>query len=305
MSAVDFVPAAGVHHGNPEAMDTQLLGAFLAVAETASFSQAAERLHLTQPAVSKRVALLETQLDTRLFDRIGRHVGLTEAGRRLLPRAQRILRDIQDTERAIRDLSGSVSGPLAIATSHHIGLHRLPPVLREFSRRHPAVRLEIEFMDSEKAHDAVAQGATELAVITLAPGGSPPRLEAREIWPDPLSVMVAREHPLAVRRRVSILELADHPAVLPGAGTYTGQILQELFSASGVRLEVGMSTNYLETLRMLAAIGLGWTVLPDTMLTEELVALELPGARLTRSLGYVFHRDRTLSNAARAFIALL
>jgi DNA-binding transcriptional LysR family regulator len=286
-------------------MDTQLLSAFLAVAETSSFSVPAERLHVTQPAISKRIAALEEQLGARLFDRIGRHVSLTESGRRLLPRAQRILRDIEDTERVIRDLSGSVSGPLAIATSHHIGLHRLPPVLREFSRRHPEVRLEIEFMDSEKAHDAVAQGNLEFAVITLAPAGSAPRLEAREVWPDPLSVMVARDHPLAGHARVSIGELAQHPAVLPGPGTYTGQILQQLFDASGVRLEVSMSTNYLETLRMLAAIGLGWSVLPDSMRTEELVALELTEARLARSLGYVYHRDRTLSNAARAFIALL
>lgn len=286
-------------------MDTQLLGAFLGVAETASFSLAAERLHLTQPAISKRIAALEQQLGARLFDRIGRNVSLTESGRRLLPRAQRILREIEDTERVIRDLSGSVSGPLAIATSHHIGLHRLPPVLREFSRRHPEVRFEIEFMDSEKANDAVLQGTLELAVITLAPGGAAPRLEAREVWPDPLAVMVARDHPLAGREQVSILELAAHPAVLPGPGTYTGQILQQLFDASGVRLEVSMSTNYLETLRMLAAIGLGWSVLPDSMRTEELVALAIPGVQLRRSLGYVYHRDRTLSNAARAFIALL
>jgi DNA-binding transcriptional LysR family regulator len=286
-------------------MDTQLLSAFIGVAEAASFSLAAEKLHLTQPAISKRIAALEEQLGARLFDRIGRNISLTESGRRLLPRASRILREIADAERVIRDLSGSVSGPLAIATSHHIGLHRLPPVLREFSRRHPAVRLEIEFMDSEKAHDAVAQGSMELAVITLAPEGSAPRLEAREVWPDPLSVMVARDHPLAARTSVSIHELAGHAAVLPGPGTYTGQILQQLFATGGVHLEVAMSTNYLETLRMLAAIGLGWTVLPDSMLTGELVRLALPGARLQRSLGYVFHRDRTLSNAARAFIALL
>lgn len=83
-------------------------------------------------------------------------------------------------------------------------------------------------------------------MITLAPAGSAPRLQAREVWPDPLSVMVARDHPLAGRERVSILELAAHPAVLPGPGTYTGQILQQLFDASGVRLEVSMETNYSE-----------------------------------------------------------
>ena len=286
-------------------MDTQLLAAFLAVAEVASFSQAAEQLHLTQPAISKRIAQLEQLLGARLFDRIGRQVSLTESGARLLPRAQRILREIEETTRAIRDMSGRVSGRLSLATSHHIGLHRLPPVLRTFSRQHPEVNLEIEFMDSEKAHAAVAQGVIEFAVITLAPEGSAPRLQAREIWPDPLSVMVARDHPLVTYNHISIETLSGYPAVLPGASTYTGQILQQQFQSCGARLQVSMSTNYLETLRMLVAIGLGWSVLPDSMLTAELVALELETIRMQRSLGYVFHRDRTLSNAAQAFLEVL
>ncbi|MBK6286464.1 MAG: LysR family transcriptional regulator [Gammaproteobacteria bacterium] len=286
-------------------MDTQLLAAFIAVAGAASFSQAAEQLHLTQPAISKRIAQLEQLLGARLFDRIGRRVSLTESGARLLPRAERSLREIEETTRAIRDLSGQVSGRLSLATSHHIGLHRLPPVLRAFSQRHPEVNLEIEFMDSEKAHAAVAQGVIEFAVITLAPEGSAPRLEAREIWPDPLSVMVASDHPLAARNHVSIEILSGYPAVLPGVSTYTGQILQQQFQACGARLQISMSTNYLETLRMLVAIGLGWSVLPDSMLTGELVALELEETRMQRSLGYVYHRDRTLSNAAQAFLALL
>jgi len=114
-----------------------------------------------------------------------------------------------------------------------------------------------------------------------------------------------RDHPLAATTRVSIVELGRHPAVLPGTSTYTGQILAELFLRSGVPLQISMSTNYLETLRMLAAIGLGWSVLPASMLTPELVVLELSEARMQRSLGYVYHRERSLSNAARAFIELL
>jgi DNA-binding transcriptional LysR family regulator len=286
-------------------MDTLLLKAFVSVAEASSFSSAAERLHVSQPAVSKRIALLEQQLGSRLFDRIGRRVSLTQSGVVLLPRARRILADITDTERAIHDLAGSVSGRLTVATSHHIGLHRLPPVLREYTHRFPAVSLEMDFMDSEKAHDAVAQGDMELGIITLAPEGSAPQLRSREVWPDPLAVMVARDHPLASASRVSIVELGRHPAVLPGTSTYTGQILAELFLRSGVPLQISMSTNYLETLRMLAAIGLGWSVLPASMLTPELVVLELSEARMQRSLGYVYHRERSISNAARAFIELL
>lgn len=286
-------------------MDTQSLLAFLAVAESASFSIAADRLRLTQPAVSKRIAALETSLGTRVFDRVGRRVALNEAGRTLLPRASRILQEMADAERCLRDMDGAVGGKLNMGTSHHVGLHRLPPVLRSFARSHPAVQLEIRFMDSEKAHEAVASGQLEIAVVTLDPRGDDPRLESVRVWPDPLSVMVARDHPLAGHGSVDVETLAAWPAVLPGPGTYTGQILQALFASRGARLNVCMSTNYLETLRMLAAIGLGWSVLPDTMLSPELARLELAGATMGRDLGYVVHRGRSLGNAAKALLALL
>ena len=128
-------------------MDLANLSAFIAIAESGSFSGAAERLFLTQPAISKRIAGLEQQLDVRLFDRLGREVTLTEAGRALLPRAYQILNVLDDTRRALTNLNGAVSGRLTLATSHHIGLHRLPPLLRVFTRQYPAVALDIQFMD--------------------------------------------------------------------------------------------------------------------------------------------------------------
>ncbi len=106
-------------------MDLANLSAFIAIAETGSFSGAADRLFLTQPAISKRIAGLEQQLGVRLFDRLGREVTLTEAGRALLPRAYQILNVLDDTRRALTNLTGAVSGRLTLATSHHIGLHRL------------------------------------------------------------------------------------------------------------------------------------------------------------------------------------
>mgnify|MGYP000527697739 CR=1 FL=1 len=99
-------------------MDTQALTAFLSVAELQSFSEAAEKLHLTQPAVSKRIATLEKQLDCRLFDRIGRHVHLTEAGRSLLPVAQRVLQELRNARRQINDLRGTVAGRLTMGIAN-------------------------------------------------------------------------------------------------------------------------------------------------------------------------------------------
>ena len=113
-------------------MDTNNLTAFLAIVDSGSFSIAAEKLFLTQPAVSKRIASLEEQLNTPLFDRSGRTVNLNEAGRTLLPKARKMLELLNDTRQEITNLSGQVKGPLSIATSHHIGLRRLPEVLKAF-----------------------------------------------------------------------------------------------------------------------------------------------------------------------------
>ena len=115
-------------------MDLGALDAFVAIADTGSFSAAGERLFLTQPAVSKRIAALEAQLGRRLFDRVGREVALTEAGLALLPRARRILAELDDSRRALGNLDAEVGGRLSLATSHHVGLHRLPPLLRAFSQ---------------------------------------------------------------------------------------------------------------------------------------------------------------------------
>jgi len=285
-------------------MDLAALQAFLAIAETGSFSLAAERLHLTQPAVSKRIAALELQLDVRLFDRLGREVGLTEAGRALLPRAYQIINVLDDTRRALSNLNGEISGRLTLATSHHVGLHRLPPLLRAFTRHYPLVSLDIRFLDSEVAYEEVLHGRAELAVITLAPETRLP-VRAVPVWNDPLDFVAAPEHPLASNGTVSLADVARHPAVFPGSNTFTHHIVHKLFESQGLTPNIAMSTNYMETIKMMVSIGLAWSVLPLTMLDRQVVRLPLPGIQLSRQLGYIVHTERTLSNAAKAFMLLL
>lgn len=285
-------------------MDLANLNAFVAIAETGSFSLAAEQLFVTQPAISKRLANLEQQLNARLFDRIGREVSLTEAGRALLPRAYRILAELADSRRALANLSGSVSGRLSLATSHHIGLHRLPPVLREFTRSHPEVALDIRFVDSEVAYTDVLQGQVELGVITLAPQPRP-SIHSQCIWHDPLAFFAGLDHPLTQLRAPSLADVAQHPAVFPAGNTFTHQITRELFQQHGLTPQVAMSTNYLETIKMLVSIGLAWSVLPQSLLDEQVCALPVHEVALSRQLGFICHRERTLSNAAQAFIDCL
>jgi DNA-binding transcriptional LysR family regulator len=285
-------------------MDIPNLNAFVAVADTGSFSEASDRLYLTQPAISKRVSALENELDVQLFDRIGRKVTLTEAGNALLDRARTILQQIEDSKRAIQNLSGHVAGKLSIGTSHHIGLHRLPPVLRAFTHAYPEVELDLHFMDSEEACHAIEHGELEMGIVTL-PLEPAKVLHTYEVWPDPLDIVVNQSHPLALVEKVTTIHLAEHSAILPTRGTYTRQIFEHTMSKHKLELKVGLSTNYLETIKMMVSVGLGWSVLPRSMLNKELKTLNIENIKLERQLGVVLHSGHTLSNAAKAMSALL
>ncbi len=282
-------------------MEHQELAAFIEVADSGSFSQAAERLHLTQPSISKRIAALEDRLRRPLFDRVGRRITLTDAGRTLLPYARRVLQEIEDGRRALSKLSVEVAGRLSIGTSHHIGLHRLPPALKSYTQRFPEVDLDIHFMDSEDACEAVLAGKLELGIVTL-PLAPLPQLDWRVIWPDPLSVVISPDHALARHDSVPLRQLADHPAVLPDEATYTHRIIVRELEAHGVAPRVRLATNYMETLKMLVAIGLGWSVLPSSMIDDSIRALPVDGLALQRELGVVWHQRRTQSAPARALI---
>lgn len=285
-------------------MDTTSLRTFITAAELESFSLAADILYITQPAVSKRIAALEEELGAKLFDRIGRHVSLTEAGNALIERARLILREVEDSRRLISNLSGTVSGRLSIGTSHHIGLHRLPPVLRRYSAEYPEVKLDLHFMDSEDACRAVLAGDLELGIVTLPPK-SLEGLDSELIWPDPLAVVVGKDHPLTAKKKVTLAELAEHTAILPAQGTYTRELLEQAFSPRQLSLKTAMTTNYLETIKMMVAVGLGWSVLPRTMLGEDLAILNVSEIQLARQLGVVYHHARSLSNAAHRMIEVL
>ncbi|MGO2511459.1 LysR family transcriptional regulator [Marinomonas polaris] len=285
-------------------IDIAELLTFIKVAETSSFSAAGDQLFVTQPAISKRVASLESSLGVKLFDRIGRQVQLTEAGIRLLPKARKMAEDLQDIKRSMTLQMQDVSGELRISTSHHVGLHRLPKSLKRFQEDFPSAQLEIEFVQSEEAYQDVLKGRAELGIITLS-NKENPLIESLPIWSDPLACVVSKDHPLALSKNLSLIELAQHACVLPNKNTFTRQIAEQAFGKQGLKPQVRMNTNNLETLAMLVNIGWGWSLLPSTLVDEKLVVLNLPDLNVERKLGVIHHKQRTLSRAAIAFIKLL
>jgi len=292
-------------------MDTQLLQAFIAVAELSSFSLAAQKLHVTQSAISKRIGLLEQQLSTPLFDRIGRSVALTESGNLLLPRAKQLLDDSDSTIRLIKEQQGQVTGTLRIATSHHIGVHRLPPYLKQFRSRFPDVQLQVHFLDSEKAIQASSDGLFDLAVITLpeesSNDGSEP-IQQHNLWKDPMQFVVGKEHSLAEKKIITAQDLLQFPAILPDTNTRTTKLVKTILETKGVKANVSMTTNHLDAIKMMVSVGLGWSALPKTLIDNTVIPLtvnDLKKEGLIRTLGCIHHRQRTLTNAARMMLKIL
>ena len=285
-------------------MDESQLKAFVAINRYGSFTAAADSLYLTQPAISKRIAALESQLGTPLFDRIGRNARLTESGHQLLPLVEKMLLSFANLRQSADNMKQQVSGGLSLGTSHHVGLHRLPPVLRQYTDQYPDVELALHFVDSEDGVRGVESGELEMAIITL-PAMTPKSISATPVWDDPLAFVVGNMHELVKKKSIEVDELADHEAILPGVNTYTRALLEEKLALTGHKLNVGLSTNFLETNKMMASIGLGWTLLPETMLDDSVRKIEINNIHLRRKLGYVTHHDMTLSNATKAMIKLL
>lgn len=285
-------------------MDTHALTAFLAVVENGSFSVAAQKLHITQPAVSKRIRSLEEQLQTRLFDRIGREVILTEAGKALLPSAMHIVREIKEATQRVSNLSETVSGKLTIAISHHISLYRLATVIKEFIVRQPSVDLDLHFMESEQAYPEVVRRRLELAFVTL-PNTLERNIVSTKVWDDPLVFVVGRNHKLANRKSVRLNELCYDNALLPDTNTFTYTIVKSIFDQHRLPLKTALPINFLETIKVMVSVGLGWSVVPETMIDDQLVQISVENVHLARRLGYIKHKDRTLSKAAQAFLECL
>jgi DNA-binding transcriptional LysR family regulator len=285
------------------------INAFLTIAELESFSLAAERLHITQPAVSKRIRQLEQSMKTSLFDRIGKRSILTPNGLAFLPHAERILHEINTYRSSLDGQNDKPSGTLTLATSHHIGLHRLPQILRDFKIKYPQVDLDLHFMDSEDACVAVANNEIELAIVTL-PENADAKLNLEPIWIDSLQIVLAPDHPLANDDPIDELKLLDYPAILPSMGTFTRRIINNYFSTSKDQMKIILETNYLETIKVMVSANLGWSMLPTSMLDETVVGKPLNssginGLEIQRVLGIVTRQNRTLSLSSQAFILML
>ncbi|HZJ81317.1 MAG TPA: LysR family transcriptional regulator [Guyparkeria sp.] len=289
---------------NPNQLDTQQLLTFLAIADTGSFSAAAERMHVSQPAISRRLSQLEQRLGFALFDRLGQRVVLTYRGDRLLPVVRQIETCLDDIVAAAQLSDDRLSGRLALSLSHYYGLQLLPDVLEAFSTRYPDVLLDLSFHDSERAVELVARGEVSLAYATLPPRLDP-RVQACVLWEETLQPVVAERH-CPPDQSADLRTIGEQlPLILPGKTTSTRTTIDRWLDDCALIPPAVIEVNQLESIAVLAATGVGWAIIPATLQRDGLVTLVGERCPLpVRQLGRIESIGRAANPLAAAFVAL-
>lgn len=271
-------------------------------------TRAAEVLHLSQPAVSAAIAGLEGRSGTRLFDRVGRGLALTEAGRALLPEARVVLRQVDLARRTLDDLSGLVRGELRIHASQTVATYWLPGRLAQFAARHSGLSITLTVSNTAQAIAAVVGGDADLG---FAEGSfEHDRLADRQVGSDRLGFYVAPDHPLA-GQRIGKEELVAANWVLREPGSGTRNHFMAMLSRHGLALsdlniclELPSNGAVLEAARAGGLITVVSSLAADARVRSGLLA-EVHGDVPPRTFRMVWQRERALSAAARAFSATI
>jgi DNA-binding transcriptional LysR family regulator len=288
-------------------MDTRQLAAFCAVVERKSFSQAADRLGVTQPAVSLQIRSLEDRLGQQLFDRSGRRVEPTEAGLRLYRGAQKLLAlEQQVLEEVAGDEDGELRGELAIGAATGPGATVVPVLLCEFQRENPEVRVELTISDTQSVIEAVARRELELGVV-----GATPRHRSVAYEPffkDEVVLVCPPEHPFA-GKTISIDDLRDEQLVLMQEGAGVRQVIEEELRKAGKRLrdlDFKLELGLQESVKSAVEAGYGVTFISRTAVESELADGSLATARVrglepSRQISLVRATGRQATRVADAF----
>jgi DNA-binding transcriptional LysR family regulator len=274
-----------------------------AVAREGSFSRAAQRLHLSQPAVSLHIRALEERLGLPLLRRTGRRAVPTRAGAVLLAHADRAFAELEAGEHALHALRGRVAGPVRVGTGATASIHLLPPVLGTLRRQHPALELSLVTGDTADIVAGVAAGDLDLAVVTLpAPGTR--RLEVTPFFTDVLVGIGPPDGSRARRRALSPEALTRHPLILYARGGAIRPLIDRWLRAGRARPRVIMELGDVEAIKRLVAAGLGWSVASAVAVEMERraggLSVHALRPRLARRLGLVRRRDATPSPAVEA-----
>ncbi len=278
---------------------------FVAVAEERQFRRAAERVGLSQPALSAQLRELEEFLGTALLSRTTRSVHLTAEGEKFLVRARNILADLESAVLEVRDHASLRRGRLSVASIPSVASRILPVTAATFMKRYPGIDVQIIELGAADVERCVASGNADLGISAASDRNS--ELVFSFLMCDPFVGLVSNENPLARRRRVRLDALFEYPLITTVPGTSIRATLERASRERGQSLRVTHSVTQHQTVVAMVGAGLGVALLPRLSLTDSpgVTRLTVVEPEITRDLGMVRRKGEASSAAAHEFIGAL
>jgi LysR family transcriptional regulator, transcriptional activator of the cysJI operon len=290
-------------------MHLETLKTFCDLIETGSFSKAAALNFISQSAVSQQVQSLERRFDQPLIER-GRRKGVipTEAGRLLYAECKEILERFQEVENRLRARSEGMTGTIRVATVYSVGLHELPPYIKQFIKEHPHVKINIEYSRADRVYEACLNNAIDFGIVALPL--RKPNLAVIPFRQDKLVLVCNPDHQFAGRRRISIKSLEGQDFIAFERDIPTRKTIDQILKQHKVKVNYVMEFDNVETIKRSVEVGIGISILPETAITNEilgrmLIALNFTEGTFTRPIGIIHRKGKVFGTAVREFINLL
>lgn len=290
-------------------MTLDQLRIFVAVAEREHMTLAAQTLRLTQSGVSAAVSALEANCSTPLFDRVGRQIKLTEAGRVFLGEARAVLARVESAQRALAEVDDLRRGTLQVQSSKTIATYWLPQRLAKFRKAYPQIRVQVAIDNTANVAKAVVEGMAEVGFVEGAVNS--PQLRQHVIGHDQLIVIVSSKHPWAKRKRIPPEELTQLQWILREPGSGTRAMLEAALDNYGVvpsALDVMLELPSNEAIRATVEAGIGAAAVSHLVAKEGLAngkLVRLPIKLPRRSFSMLCHRERYRTKMARALLMMI
>ena len=283
------------------------LRAFLSVVELESFHRAADALHLSQPALSRRIQKLEQAIGAPLLERTTRHVSPTALGTELLPLVRRMLEEFDGSLFAVRDIGANRGGLVTIACLPTAAFYFLPTVIRQFNEEYPNIRFRILDLPATDGLQAVARGEVEFGINIM--GTSDPDLIFDRLAEDPFVLAARKDHPLAAKPSVGWSELEPYHLITVHRSSGNRTLLDAALAKSNIKLRWFYEVTHLSTSLGLVEAGLGISVLPRMATPQDdhpfLITRPIGDPEISRTIGVVRRRGGILSPAAETFLEML
>jgi DNA-binding transcriptional LysR family regulator len=288
-------------------MEDHRLKAFCLIIETGSFSKAAEAKFMTQSAMSHLIRNLENELGVKLFNRQGKAVTPTPAGRLFYDHARKILDEYRNMEHAVYSFMQTVKGPLSLGASHTAATYLLPQALYVFSKKYPDVRIDLSVSVTERVINDIIRGKTELGIVEGQVKNAPVVLE--EIAEDEIVIIASDDNPLAKNKVISRRDIEGQTFIMPETGSGIREFIEAFLHSMGIdpgSLKVSMTLGSPELVVQMVQSGLGisfvskWSVF-GSLKDGSLALLNMPGKRMKRKFFFTCPGGEPQTHVAKTF----